>query len=167
MVMYLGNVMELGKTEDIFSHPLHPYTQALFSAVPIPDPDAKMNRIILEGDIPSPANPPKGCKFHTRCSKCMNVCRMIQPTYLEAEENHFVACHLYNEEIMADLGKYDAMYEEECRIQAEKEAEENARKHRKGGKQQDGAASGLPQSGPPQDGTNDVQDGSEEKEEEG
>ena len=69
-VMYLGNMMELGNTNDIFANPLHPYTQALFSAVPIPDPDVKMNRIILKGDIPSPANPPAGCKFHTRCSKC-------------------------------------------------------------------------------------------------
>ena len=70
LVMYLGNVMELGSTDIIFDNPLHPYTKALFSAVPIPDPDCKMNRIILGGDIPSPANPPKGCKFHTRCSEC-------------------------------------------------------------------------------------------------
>ena len=69
LVMYLGNAMELGDTDEIFDNPLHPYTQALFSAVPVPDPDVKMNRIILEGDIPSPANPPKGCKFHTRCAK--------------------------------------------------------------------------------------------------
>ncbi len=143
VVMYLGNVMEHGKTEDIFRSPLHPYTQALFSAVPVPDPDAKMNRIILEGDIPSPANPPRGCKFHTRCSKCMNVCRMIQPEYLEAEENHFVACHLYNKEIMSDLGKYDAMYEEELRIQAEKEAEENAR-HPGKRRKHSGEADGTP-----------------------
>ena len=69
LVMYLGNTMELGDTDEIFDNPLHPYTQALFSAVPVPDPDVKMNRIILNGDIPSPANPPKGCKFHTRCAK--------------------------------------------------------------------------------------------------
>ncbi len=155
LVMYLGNVMEHGKTEDIFANPLHPYTQALFSAVPVPDPDAKMNRIILEGDIPSPANPPRGCKFHTRCSRCMNVCRMIQPEYLEAEENHFVACHLYDEEIMANLGKYDAMYEEELRIQAEKEAEKNAKHPRR--RKQGGAAAGE---SPPAEGTRE-----EEKEE--
>jgi peptide/nickel transport system ATP-binding protein len=111
LVMYLGNTMELGDTADIFARPLHPYTQALFSAVPIPDPDAKMNRIILGGDIPSPANPPKGCKFHTRCSKCMKVCSFKQPEYIEAEPNHFVACHLYNKEVMDNLEKYDAEYE--------------------------------------------------------
>ncbi len=110
MVMYLGNVMELGMTEDIFKNPLHPYTQALFSAVPVPDPDAKMNRIILEGDIPSPANPPRGCKFHTRCAKCMNACRFKAPKYLEEESGHFVACHLYDEEIMNDLEKVDREY---------------------------------------------------------
>lgn len=95
LVMYLGNVMELGSTKDIFAEPLHPYTQALFSAVPVPDPDCKMNRIILKGDIPSPANPPAGCKFHTRCSKCMDVCKEKAPEYVEAKKGHFVACHLY------------------------------------------------------------------------
>ena len=79
LVMYLGNVMELAETDEIFDHPLHPYTQALFSAVPVPDPDVKMQRVALEGDIPSPVNPPKGCKFHTRCSKCMDACRFIAP----------------------------------------------------------------------------------------
>ena len=103
LVMYLGNMMELGDTADIFARPLHPYTQALFSAVPVPDPDAKMQRIILSGDIPSPANPPKGCKFHTRCSKCMKVCSFKQPEYVEAEPNHFVACHLYDKEVMSNL----------------------------------------------------------------
>ena len=83
LVMYLGNVMELGDTETIFRTPLHPYTKALFSAVPVPDPDIKMNRIILEGDIPSPANPPKGCKFHTRCSECKNVCKFVTPKYTD------------------------------------------------------------------------------------
>ena len=95
LVMYLGNVMELGSTDNIFANPLHPYTKALFSAVPVPDPDSKMNRIILNGDIPSPANPPAGCKFHTRCSECMEICKSCVPEYVEAEEGHFVACHLY------------------------------------------------------------------------
>lgn len=95
LVMYLGNVMELGSTDTIFANPLHPYTKALFSAVPVPDPDSKMNRIILNGDIPSPANPPAGCKFHTRCSECMEICKECAPEYVEAEEGHFVACHLY------------------------------------------------------------------------
>lgn len=97
-VMYLGNMVEYGTTEQIFKNPLHPYTQALLSAIPVPDPDAKMNRIVLEGSIPSPANPPKGCKFHTRCRKCMACCGETEPTWLEAEPGHFVACHLYDQE---------------------------------------------------------------------
>ena len=96
-VMYLGNLVEYGEKKDIFANPLHPYTQALFSAIPIPDPDAKMNRIVLEGSIPSPADPPKGCKFHTRCSKCMECCKCEEPVQREIEPGHFVACHLYDE----------------------------------------------------------------------
>lgn len=96
-VMYLGNMMEYGKTKDIFSRPLHPYTEALFSAVPVPDPDYKMNRIILKGDIPSPANPPSGCKFHTRCEKCRDICTRKEPVFRELEPGHFVACHLYDD----------------------------------------------------------------------
>ena len=107
MVMYLGNMMEMGDTAGIFKNPLHPYTQALFSAVPAPDPDIKMKRIILEGDIPSPANPPSGCKFHTRCSKCMGVCAAKAPRYVEAEPDHYVACHLYDSEIMDHGEEYD------------------------------------------------------------
>ena len=95
-VMYLGNMVEYSETEKIFNHPLHPYTKALFSAIPIPDPDAKMERIVLEGSIPSPANPPAGCKFHTRCKDCMEMCKCIAPRYREVEDGHFVACHLYN-----------------------------------------------------------------------
>ena len=94
--MYLGNLVEYGPTEKIFSNPLHPYTKALLSAVPIPDPDCKMNRIVLEGSIPSPANPPKGCKFHTRCSECMACCKTDAPVMYEAEPDHFVVCHLYD-----------------------------------------------------------------------
>lgn len=107
LVMYLGNMMEYGDTDEIFDNPLHPYTKALFSAIPVPNPDAKMERIILSGDIPSPANPPKGCKFHTRCKECMSVCKMLEPKYIEHTKNHFVACHLYNEEVMNNLAKYD------------------------------------------------------------
>lgn len=107
LVMYLGNMMEYGDTDEIFDNPLHPYTKALFSAVPVPNPDAKMERIILSGDIPSPANPPKGCKFNTRCKECMSVCKMLEPKYIEHTKNHFVACHLYNEEVMNNLAKYD------------------------------------------------------------
>ena len=98
LVMYLGAVMEFGSKEDIFKNPLHPYTKALFSAVPNPDPTAKTERIKLEGDIPSPANPPKGCRFHTRCPYAKEVCRHITPEYREYGEGHFAACHLLNEE---------------------------------------------------------------------
>ena len=95
-VMYLGNLVEYGAKEDIFRNPLHPYTKALFSAIPIPDPKVKMNRIVLEGSIPSPANPPKGCKFHTRCANCMACCKEETPVQREIEPGHFVCCHLYD-----------------------------------------------------------------------
>ncbi len=98
-VMYLGNLVEYGPTDMIFNNPLHPYTQALLSAVPVPDPDAKMKRIVLEGSIPSPAHPPKGCKFHTRCAKCMECCKSIPPKMIEMEPDHFVVCHLYDDEV--------------------------------------------------------------------
>lgn len=125
LVMYLGNMMEYGDTDEIFDNPLHPYTKALFSAVPVPNPDAKMERIILSGDIPSPANPPKGCKFHTRCKECMSVCKMLEPKYIEHTKNHFVACHLYNEEVMNNLAKYDEeLKREEHEAAAKKALEE-------------------------------------------
>ena len=95
-VMYLGNLVEYGSTADIFSHPLHPYTEALFSAIPVPDPTAKMNRIVLEGSIPSPANPPAGCKFHTRCAHCTERCKHEAPVQREVEPGHYVVCHLYD-----------------------------------------------------------------------
>ncbi len=94
-VMYLGSMVESGKKELIFFNPMHPYTRALFSAVPVPDPHVKMNRILLAGDIPSPVNPPKGCKFHTRCPECMEICKSVAPVYKEYEPGHRVACHLY------------------------------------------------------------------------
>ncbi len=96
-VMYLGSMAEYAETDELYGNPLHPYTKALFSAIPVPDPDAKMNRVILEGSIPSPANPPKGCKFHTRCSECMEICSKEAPEFREVTPGHFVACHLYNE----------------------------------------------------------------------
>ena len=95
-VMYLGSMVEFGSKDRIFNNTLHPYTKALFSAVPVPNPHVKMNRILLKGDIPSPVNPPKGCKFHTRCEHCMEICGKIAPDYKEVEEGHFCACHLYN-----------------------------------------------------------------------
>ena len=94
-VMYLGSMVEYGSKERIFNNTLHPYTKALFSAVPVPNPHVKMNRVILKGDIPSPVNPPKGCKFHTRCDRCMEICKSVTPAYREVEEGHFCACHLY------------------------------------------------------------------------
>ena len=96
-VMYLGNLVEYGDTEDIFRNPLHPYTKALFSAIPVPDPNAKMNRIVLEGSIPSPANPPSGCKFHTRCPYATERCKVEAPCQREVEPGHYVVCHLYDQ----------------------------------------------------------------------
>jgi peptide/nickel transport system ATP-binding protein len=95
-VMYLGELVEYGSKIHIFKNPLHPYTQALLSAAPVPDPSAKMNRIILEGSIPSPANPPAGCKFHTRCREVMEICKSVPPQVREVEPGHKVVCHLYN-----------------------------------------------------------------------
>ncbi|NLW74400.1 MAG: ABC transporter ATP-binding protein [Clostridiales bacterium] len=97
-VMYLGSMVEYAPTEKVFAKPLHPYTEALFSAIPVPDPDYKMERIVLEGSIPSPANPPAGCKFHTRCRKYMEVCKYAAPVWKEVEPGHFCACHLYDSE---------------------------------------------------------------------
>ncbi|HNX13990.1 MAG TPA: ATP-binding cassette domain-containing protein [Oscillospiraceae bacterium] len=93
-VMYLGSMVETGTKEDVFREPLHPYTQALFSAIPMPDPTVKMNRIILQGSIPSPANPPSGCKFHTRCRHCMEICKNINPEPVDVGNGHIVNCHL-------------------------------------------------------------------------
>ena len=95
-VMYLGNLVEYGETKDIFRNPLHPYTEALFSAIPVPDPTVKMKRIVLEGSIPSPAKPPAGCKFHTRCANCMERCKCETPVQKEIEPGHYVVCHLYD-----------------------------------------------------------------------
>ncbi len=96
-VMYLGSMVEMADKHSLFGNPLHPYTQALLSAVPVPDPHYKSKRIILEGDIPSPVNPPKGCKFHTRCSKCMEICKNECPELKDVGNGHLVACHLYDD----------------------------------------------------------------------
>ena len=96
-VMYLGSMVEFGSKEDIFANPLHPYTKALFSAIPNPNPDQKMKRIPLKGDIPSPANPPSGCRFHTRCPYATERCKTEVPEYKEYGNNHFAACHLIEE----------------------------------------------------------------------
>ena len=96
-VMYLGGMVESGETADIFGNPLHPYTKALFSAIPMPDPDVRKERILLKGDIPSPANPPAGCKFHTRSSECMEICKHEEPQVKDVGNGHKVKCHLYDE----------------------------------------------------------------------
>ena len=95
-VMYLGKIVELTNRDEIYLNPLHPYTQALMSAVPVPDPEleAKQQRIILEGDLPSPASPPQGCNFNTRCPKAMDVCFEQDPEFIEVKPGHFCACHL-------------------------------------------------------------------------
>jgi peptide/nickel transport system ATP-binding protein len=93
-VMYLGSMVEFGDKKEIFENLLHPYTKALFSAIPYPDPDVKMNRIVLNGDIPSPANPPKGCRFHTRCPHATDICKEVTPEYKDYGNGHCAACHL-------------------------------------------------------------------------
>jgi len=94
-VMYLGKVVELASTPELFHNPLHPYTQALMSAIPVPDPTVKMKRILLTGDVPSPVNPPSGCRFHPRCAKAMENCRKEIPELVDIGNEHFVACELF------------------------------------------------------------------------
>lgn len=96
-VMYLGNFVEIADKYELYNNPLHPYTQALLSAIPIPDPTVKRERIILQGSIPSALNPPKGCKFHTRCKHAMDICKVEEPIKKKINENHYVFCHLYND----------------------------------------------------------------------
>ena len=97
-VMYLGSMVELAESEALYSNPKHPYTEALMSAIPIADPDVEESRqrIMLEGDVPSPINTPPGCKFQGRCSKCMDICKKESPLFKEVEKDHYVACHLYD-----------------------------------------------------------------------
>lgn len=94
-VMYLGRLVELADRDELYKKPLHPYTQALLSAVPVPDPDVQKERIILQGDVPSPANPPKGCAFHPRCPHVMDKCKEVRPSFEDQGSGHFVACHLF------------------------------------------------------------------------
>ncbi|MEM0457044.1 MAG: ATP-binding cassette domain-containing protein [Nitrososphaerota archaeon] len=96
VVMYLGKIVEVAETEEIFKSPLHPYTQALFSAIPIPNPEIKRKRIILHGEPPSPVNPPSGCRFHPRCAYKEDVCEHCEPELFEVRPGHLVACHLYS-----------------------------------------------------------------------
>lgn len=96
-VMYLGKMIEIGEADQIYESPKHPYTKALLSAVPVADPKAKKDRIVLTGDVPSPANPPKGCSFHPRCPFATDICRTVTPELKEIESGHFASCHLFNE----------------------------------------------------------------------
>jgi oligopeptide/dipeptide ABC transporter ATP-binding protein len=96
-VMYLGKIVEMARTEDLYKNPLHPYAQALFSSIPIPDPTIKRKRIILTGEVPSPVNPPAGCRFHTRCPKAFEICHIKEPELKDVGNGHLVACHLFIE----------------------------------------------------------------------
>ena len=111
-VMYLGNIVEMGSTADICTNASHPYTQALFSAVPVPNPHRKAKPEMLEGELPSPANPPKGCKFHTRCKHCMQCCTEEVPQMREISPGHFVACHLFDEAEQNDVAVEQDVQEE-------------------------------------------------------
>jgi peptide/nickel transport system ATP-binding protein len=97
-VMYLGKIMEQGNTEDIIYEPLHPYTKALMAAVPVPDPESKRAEVVIKGEIPSPINPPSGCRFHTRCPQYIgDICRLTEPKLMPVGKDRYVACHLYSE----------------------------------------------------------------------
>lgn len=95
-VMYLGKIMESASSDELYQNPLHPYTKALLSAVPIPSLDVKKSRIVLEGDVPSPINKPAGCAFHNRCPQCCEICRHEEPKSVEVAPGHIVACHLFD-----------------------------------------------------------------------
>lgn len=134
-VMYLGNMVEYGSKREMFGNPLHPYTKALFSAVPVPDPDSKIKRIVLQGDIPSPANPPKGCKFHTRCSECMSACKLFQPKFTDLGGGHYVACHKYDQKVLDEMPFYDEL----VKLEDERNAEIDEMKAQKKQKKEDAA----------------------------
>ncbi|WP_085521199.1 ABC transporter ATP-binding protein [Tuberibacillus sp. Marseille-P3662] len=94
-VMYLGKMVEMAAADDVYNRPKHPYTQALLSAIPVPDPDNQTEEVVLQGDVPSPSHPPEGCAFHTRCPVAMEKCSKVRPVFTEVADGHFTACHLY------------------------------------------------------------------------
>lgn len=102
-VMYLGKLVEIAPSEQLYANPMHPYTQALLSAVPVPDPDYVKEQVLIDGDIPSPANPPSGCTFHTRCPYKMDICSEVAPQLIEHENGQSVSCHLYSEQADTDI----------------------------------------------------------------
>jgi len=104
-VMYLGRLVEVSKKHDLFNNPLHPYSEALMSAIPQPNPNIKKERIVLKGDVPSPSNPPTGCAFHPRCEYAMSVCKVERPELKEQKNERLVACHLHDDEIMKKMGE--------------------------------------------------------------
>jgi oligopeptide transport system ATP-binding protein len=107
-VMYLGVLVEVGLVDQLYTDPLHPYTQALLSAMPIPDPDVEQKQIRLEGDVPSPMDPPSGCRFRTRCPHAMEVCSKLVPKMREIEPDHWAACHLYDDRPLKGTTAYES-----------------------------------------------------------
>lgn len=115
IVMYLGKIVEEARTDELFTSPIHPYTQALLASIPVPDPDRKRNRLVLSGDVPSPSNPPSGCRFHTRCRFAQEICSQKEPVLEEIREGHMVACH-FSKDIAASESEINAIKKVESAV---------------------------------------------------